>query len=152
MPRPENETASPLSKGRPSESNALVKAPENCISQPARATGPRRCPWFAEVVQRAVGPAWNGVAKIFAGTGAWNCARHAKDTCSRACTLLPPGTSPGSVKWPRIYLWVVEAGDLPTDEAIELARCLIDAGAERVFMLGDNIKPSLTMRRARGGS
>lgn len=92
------------------------------------------------------------MAKVYAGTGAWARALDAKQTCSRACTVLPPGTSPSNVKWPPIHVWASEAGDLPTDEAIELARCLIDAGAERVYMWGDNIKPSLTMRRARGGT
>jgi hypothetical protein len=63
--------------------------------------------------------------------------------------LLVPGTDPTTVIWPAIKSWIGDAGDLPTTTAIELARCLIDAGAELVQMTGDHVKPSLTMRRAR---
>lgn len=67
----------------------------------------------------------------------------------RACTLLPTGTFPDAVRWPSVRYWIGDCGDLATEHALDLARRLIDAGAELVQMVGEHLKPSLTMRRAR---
>lgn len=112
---------------------------------------PRRCPWFDDVLTRSAGRAWHGTAFVHAGTGAWERATESRAYCIRACTLLPPGTDPRNVRWPPIRFWIGDTGDLPTTEAIELARTLIDAGSELVMLVGDNLKPSLTVRRARRG-
>lgn len=113
----------------------------------------RRCPWHADVIRLAAEPiapysAWRDCALIFAGSGAWSRAEPTRDTGRRACTLLPPGTDPAAVQWPPVRSWVGDCGDLPTTRAVELARCLIDAGADLVQMIGEHIRPSMTMRRA----
>jgi len=112
-------------------------------------TPPRRCPWYDDVIRRSAGKAWHATAFLHAGTGAWERATASREHCIRACTLLPPGTDPATVRWPSIRYWIGDTGDLPTTIAIELARCLIDAGSELVQLVGDHLKPSLTMRRAR---
>ncbi|MBK8070090.1 MAG: hypothetical protein IPK27_21505 [Rhodanobacteraceae bacterium] len=63
--------------------------------------------------------------------------------------MLPPSTDPAAILWPRVRWWIGDAGDLPTAEALELARVLIDFGAERVQMIGVNLRPSLSIRSAR---
>lgn len=148
---PGNEKAGLLGKGRPTSSSALVKAQmEDSPSAVWTSTTPRRCPWFAEVVERAARPgAWRATAIVHAGNGAWQRAAETRKNGRRACTCLPPGIHPSSVVWPPVANWIGDAGDLGTTEAIELARCLIDAGAKFVQMIGDNLKPSLTMRRTR---
>ena len=114
----------------------------------------RRCPWHADVIRLAAEPiapysAWRDCALIFAGTGAWDRAKPTRDAGRRACTVLPPNTDPAAVRWPSIASWIGDTGDLPTADAIALARCLIDCGADRVHLIGEHIRPSLTMRRAR---
>lgn len=127
--------------------------PDSTAMGAATSTNSRRCPWFNEVIERAARPgAWHAHAIIHCGSGAWDRARDTHDVGRRACTLLPPESDPAAVRWPAIKNWVGNAGDLPTASAIELARVLIDAGAELVQMVGDNIKPSLTVRRARNGA
>jgi hypothetical protein len=92
--------------------------------------------------------AWRDCALIFAGSGAWSRAEATRDAGRRACTVLPPDTDPAAVQWPPVRSWVGDCGDLPTTRAVELARCLIDAGADLVQMIGEHIRPSMTMRRA----
>ena len=109
----------------------------------------RRCPWHADVIELAARPgAWHGTAILHAGTGAWDRAKPTRDAGRRACTVLPPGTDPAAVRWPSIASWIGDTGDLPTADAIALARCLIDCGADRVHLIGEHIRPSMTMRRA----
>jgi hypothetical protein len=62
--------------------------------------------------------------------------------------LLPPGTDPAAVIWPRVSDWIGDAGDLPTEQALELARCLIDSGAARVQLIGQYIRPAVVMEVA----
>ena len=117
---------------------------------------PRRCPWFADVLRLATDPPppydqWRGCALIYAGSDAWSAAAPNRSDGRRACTLLPPGEAPGALIWPPVRDWIGNTGDLAAADALELARCLIDAGAERVQMTGQNLKPSLTMRRATDG-
>lgn len=119
-------------------------------TQPSRR--PKRCPWFADVIHRSAGRAWHATAFVHAGTGAWERANDSRSNCIRACTLLPPGTDPASIRWPSVRFWIGDTGDLPTADAIELARVLIDAGAELVQMVGRNLRPSLTVRSARRGA
>lgn len=110
---------------------------------------PRRCPWHAEVIERASRPGpWHATAIVHAGTGAWERARETHAAGRRAVTVCPPGTDPAAVCWPCVPNWIGDAADLPTEVALELARVLIDAGAELVQMVGERIKPSLVMRRA----
>lgn len=118
---------------------------------------PRRCPWFDDVTRLAADPAPAYIASrdramIFAGTGAWDRATDTHQAGRRACTVLPPGTDPRNVRWPSVRFWIGDTGDLPTTEAIELARALIDAGAELVQLVGQYLRPSLTMRRASRGN
>lgn len=115
---------------------------------------PRRCPWHAEVIRLAAEPiaaysAWRDCALIFAGSGAWNRASEARKAGRRAVTVCPPGMDPAAIQWPAVRFWIGDTGDLPTADAIALARCLIDHGAELVQVVGERIRPSLTMRRAR---
>lgn len=146
-----NEKAGPLSKSRPTSSSALVKAQaEDSPSAVWTSTTRRRCPWFAEVVERAARPgAWRATAIVHAGSGAWQRAREIREGGRRACTCLVPGVDPTAVVWPSVSNWIGDAGDLGALDAVELARCLIDAGVSLVQMVGDNLKPSLIVRRAR---
>lgn len=112
-------------------------------------TRPIRCPWFAEVVERAARPGgWNSTAIIHAGIGAWTRATATHQAGRRACTVLPLGADPAAIRWPSVRFWVADAGDLASADAIELARLLIDSGAELVQMVGRNLRPSLVVRRA----
>lgn len=113
----------------------------------------RRCPWFAEAIERAARPgAWHATAIVHAGAGAWNRAAATHQAGRRACTVLPLGTDPAAIRWPPVRFWIADAGDLPTADAIELARLLIDAGAVLVQMVGAHVRPSLTVRSARRGN
>lgn len=128
-------------------------AKQQMTGQVASHSTPRRCPWHADVIRLAAEPiapysAWRDCALIYAGTGAWSRAEATRDAGRRACTVLPPGTDPAAVRWPSIACWIGDAGDLPTTDAIALARCLIDCGADRVHLIGEHIRPALTMRRA----
>lgn len=120
------------------------------ILQPS--SRPRRCPWHANVIERAARlGAWHATAILHAGTGAWDRARPTHDAGRRAVTVLPASADPALIRWPSIRCWLGDCGDLPTAEVLELARCLIDAGAEAVHMVGEHLRPSLVMRRARRG-
>lgn len=151
MHPPDPQTQRPPARAVAGETNALVKArAKDRAAAVWTSSNPRRCPWFTDAIERAARPgAWHDTAVIHAGSGAWDRARETHDTGHRACTLLTPDTDPAAVRWPSIPNWIGDAGDLPTTTAIELARCLIDAGAELVQMVGAHVKPSLTMRRAR---
>lgn len=144
--QPDPETQSPAG-GRGS-------AKQQMTGQVASHSTPRRCPWHADVIRLAAEPiapysAWRDRALIFAGSGAWSRAEATRDAGRRACTVLPPGTDPTSVRWPSIASWIGDTGDLPTADVIALARCLIDCGADRVHLIGEHIRPALAMRRAR---
>jgi len=95
---------------------------------------------------------WAGIALIFAGSGAWDAAKPARESGKRAVTALPPGDDPARIIWPRVQNWIGDCGDLDTPTSIELARCLIDSGADLVRLVGQNIKPSLTVRARRHGA
>ena len=112
----------------------------------------KRCPWYAEVIQRAAQPrspfsAWVGTSLLFAGSNAWAMARPHRERGARAVTVLPPGELPASIEWPPVADWIVDAGDLPAGEAVEVGRCLIDCGARRVQMVGDQLASSLRLLR-----
>ena len=153
--QPDSDTPSPARQRGPAKQQMTGQVGWNG-NAPAVQTSSRlrRCPWHADVIRLAAEPiapysAWRDCALIFAGSGAWSRAEATRDAGRRACTVLPPGTDPAAVQWPPVRSWVGDCGDLPTTRAVELARCLIDAGADLVQMIGENLKPSLTMRRAR---
>ena len=139
---------------RGSEEEKKVTRQRNTTTEPGqKSTGPRRCPWFLDVLQLAGAPiapydAWVNTALIFAGANAWDAAKPTRESGRRAVTALPPGGDPSRIIWPRVQNWIGDCGDIDAPTALELARCLIDAGAALVHVIGQNIKPSLTMRRA----
>lgn len=154
MPSPENARPRPAGTG----SRPQFDAPwgvQRQYSRPAVQTPsrPRRCPWFAEVVRLAADPVppydgWRGVAILYAGSGSWERAAETRQAGRRACTVCPPDAQPSAIVWPPVWQWLVDAGDLEAGEAIELARTLVDHGAELVVLLGDRLRGGLTLRRA----
>lgn len=150
MHPPDPQMQRPPARAVAGETNALVKArAKDRAAAVWTSSSPRRCPWFAEVIERAARPgAWHATAIVYAGATAWERAQESHEAGRRACTLLVPGVPPATVRWPSVANWIGDTGDLPTAQSIELARCLIDSGAELVQLVGDHIRPSLTMRRA----
>lgn len=136
------------------ETTRVTEQPPQCSRPDVQTSSrPRRCPWFADVLRLAAAPLppydqWRDCALIYAGSGAWTAAAPNRTHGKRACTLLPPGTDPAAVIWPRVSDWIGDAGDLRTEAALELARCLIDCGAVRVQLVGQNIRPALVMEVA----
>lgn len=149
--QPDPTNAKPAVAGGFARKHAAVKSRANVNAAAVQTSSrPRRCPWFAEVVERAARPGpWHSTAIVHAGSGAWERARETHDIGRRACTVLPPGTDPAAIAWPPVRCWIGDTGDLPTAAALELARCLIDCGADRVHLIGEHIRPALAMRRAR---
>lgn len=118
------------------------------------ATRPRRCPWYQDVLRLAAEPArcysaWRGVAILHAGTGAWERAAPIREACRRAVTVMPADALANRIVWPPVRQWIADCGDLEVPDALELARCLIDCGAELVVMRGDRVPRGICMRRAR---
>lgn len=136
------------------ETTRVTEQPPQCSRPDVQTSSrPRRCPWFADVLRLSANPApersaWRWTAVIFAGSRAWDAAAPIRAAGRRACTLLPPGTDPAAVIWPRVSDWIGDAGDLPTEQALELARCLIDSGAARVQLIGQYIRPAVVMEVA----
>ena len=156
MQAPNPGTQKAPARGLSGETLATGKARSDGNASVAQKSSLRRCPWFADVLRLAADPIapydrWKNTALIFAGAHAWDASKPTRESGRRAVTLLPPGADPACVTWPRVQTWFGDAGDLDAPTAIELARCLIDAGADLVRMIGSNVKPSLTMRRARRG-
>lgn len=146
QPNPRNATPP---AGRPRAWHNVAASNPRHHSTPPR----RRCPWHADLVRLAASPvqpyqAWRDCAVLFAGTHAWEAAAPTRERGARAVTVLPPGADPHSIMWPPVRWWVCDVGDVATDQALELARCLIDAGAQSVQAIGRNLIPSLCVRRA----
>lgn len=152
--QPDPTNAKPAMAGGFAVKHATVKTQANGNAAAVQTSSRlRRCPWHADVIGLAAEPiapysAWRDCALIFAGSGAWSRAEATRDAGRRACTVLPPGADPAAVRWPSIACWIGDTGDLPTADVIALARCLIDCGADRVHLIGEHIRPSMTMRRA----
>lgn len=153
--QPDSDTPSPARQRGPAKQQMTGQVGWNG-NAPAVQTSSRlrRCPWHADVIRLAAEPiapysAWRDCALIFAGSNAWNRASEARKAGRRAVTVCPPGMDPAAIQWPAVRFWIGDTGDLPTADAIALARCLIDCGADRVHLIGEHIRPSLTMRRAR---
>lgn len=112
-----------------------------------------RCPWYADVARlgssdQPQGNCWRETALVFAGAAGWDRAQPHRAQGKRAVTVLPPGTEPRAIAWPPVRWWIVDAGDLPTTMALDLARALIDAGGSSVHMIGQYLVPSANMQRA----
>jgi hypothetical protein len=64
-------------------------------------------------------------------------------------TVCPPGADPSAIQWPAVRHWVGDAGDLEAERVIELARRLIEAGAESVVLVARNLAEGALLARRR---
>lgn len=152
LPKPQNDTAGPLSKGRP-QTHEHSK-PRCHFMSSVHTSSITRCPWYDDVIRLSSGPlppfeAWRDTALLFAGSHAWRWADRHRIRGGRAVTVLPPGASPNAIRWPVIADWVGQAGDLTAIEVIDLVRALIESGARRVQLVASSLpQRSLVARRA----
>jgi hypothetical protein len=93
--------------------------------------------------------AWRDTALVFAGSDAWAASAPTRKAGRRACTLLPPGSDPKAIEWPRVNQWVGETGDLPAGDVLALARSLIAAGAARVTLVTKSIPEGVLIAKLR---
>lgn len=152
LPRPQSDTAGPLSKGRP-QTHEQSKPPRHFMSS-VLTSSIARCPWYDDVIRlssRTLPPfeAWKNTALLFAGSNAWRWADLHRVRGGRAVTVLPPGARPSAIRWPVVADWVGDAGDLPAIEVLDLVRALIESGARRVQLVASSLpQRSLVARRA----